>query len=146
MVTEKKLGEITSLNEYGAALAQRYEGVCTSRVWRQMQATGTASPDGQLAMVDLTFDDGTAKRFFAGTAHTEGGTVRFDLLDDPSEVEPPVPCCELRTMPYSEVCMHMRVAGKAMWTHRQPGGMVQLYDEAGRKFSFPIVLGEAGLR
>lgn len=50
-------------------------------------------------------------------------------------------------LPYSEVCMHMKIAGKTM-----TGGllrnelMVQLYDDDGRHFSFPITCGEAGWR
>jgi hypothetical protein len=62
---------------------------------------------------------------------------------------------ELREMPYSEVCMHMRVAGRRMWIAGADGPlyggidivarMIQLYDEHGRKFSAPITRGEAGL-
>jgi hypothetical protein len=48
------------------------------------------------------------------------------------------------TMPYSEVCMHMRVAGKQMIVERR-GYMAQLYTLAGNKFSFPITDGEAGI-
>lgn len=50
-------------------------------------------------------------------------------------------------MPYSEVCMHMRIAGKVMrgelLDRQYP--MVQLYDVDGRKYSSPITTGEAGL-
>lgn len=59
------------------------------------------------------------------------------------------------TLPYSEVCMHMRVAGREMWVAGADGPlyggvdiaarMVQLYDETGRKFSMPITRGEAGV-
>jgi hypothetical protein len=58
----------------------------------------------------------------------------------------------LLEMPFSEVCMHMRIAGKPMWAapcpvERDPRGqMAQLYDLEGRKFSFPITRGEAGYR
>ena len=63
-------------------------------------------------------------------------------------------------MPYSEVCMHMRVAGKVMTVTVQDGGrMAQLWDtpprpashrperpyRPGVKFSFPITTGEAGI-
>jgi hypothetical protein len=49
------------------------------------------------------------------------------------------------TLPHSEVCMHMRVAGKPMWVEPLPNGMAQLYDESGSPFSFPITRGEAGI-
>lgn len=56
------------------------------------------------------------------------------------------------TLPYSEVCMHMRVAGTAMKaelfqviTCRTHYGMVQLYSEDGSMFSDPITTGEAGI-
>lgn len=53
----------------------------------------------------------------------------------------------LNYMPYSEVCMHMRIAGKPMackLVGDRP--MVQLYDITTREpFSFPITAGEAGL-
>jgi hypothetical protein len=48
-------------------------------------------------------------------------------------------------LPYSEVCMHLRVAGTRMRARLLPGGMVQLLDAGGREFSFPITAGEAGL-
>jgi hypothetical protein len=48
-------------------------------------------------------------------------------------------------LPHSEVCMHMKVAGKRMVCGLLPGAtMVQLYDEDGRHFSAPITAGEAG--
>lgn len=49
-------------------------------------------------------------------------------------------------LPYSEVCVHMRVAGKPMWVSPVGAMMAQLYELDGRKFSFPITRGEAGLR
>src|SRR5438067_1423729 len=51
-------------------------------------------------------------------------------------------------LPYSEVCMHMRVAGKFMRVQVLPEGMslmAQLYDDSGIRFSFPILLSEAGI-
>lgn len=52
----------------------------------------------------------------------------------------------LRTveLPYSEVCMHMRVAGKEMDVALLSTGMCQLFDADGRPFSMPITRGEAG--
>lgn len=57
-------------------------------------------------------------------------------------------------MPYSEVCMHMQVAGRDMECEliqnryfngeEAPGQMVQIYDAGGRPFSAPITTGEAG--
>ena len=48
-------------------------------------------------------------------------------------------------LPYSEVCMHLRVAGTRMRARLQPNGMVQLLDADGRDVSFPITAAEAGL-
>src|SRR5437764_280118 len=50
-------------------------------------------------------------------------------------------------LPYSEVCMHMGVAGKEMWVRvcGESMNMAQLYDDQGRKFSAPITVGEAGV-
>lgn len=49
-------------------------------------------------------------------------------------------------MPWSEVCMHMGIAGKWMLAERLPTGMVQLYTLDAKPFSFPIGAGEAGMR
>jgi hypothetical protein len=48
-------------------------------------------------------------------------------------------------LPYSEVCMHLRVAGTRMHARLEPSGMVQLLGPDGSPFSFPITAGEAGL-
>jgi len=53
-------------------------------------------------------------------------------------------------LPCSEVCMSLRVAGRTMryaLAANPRGGdpAVQLLDDDGRPFSFPITLGEAGL-
>jgi len=48
-------------------------------------------------------------------------------------------------LPYSEVCMHLRVAGTRMRARLVADGMVQLLDPEGREFSFPITAAEAGL-
>lgn len=48
-------------------------------------------------------------------------------------------------LPYSEVCMHMRVAGKRMdvqFLSERNGA--QLLNANGSRFSFPILPGEAG--
>jgi len=51
-------------------------------------------------------------------------------------------------LPYSEVCMSLRVAGRRMRCEIQAperrAPMVQLLDDDGRPFSFPITLAEAG--
>jgi hypothetical protein len=49
-------------------------------------------------------------------------------------------------LPYSEVCMHLRVAGTRMRARLLETGMVQLLDPDGGDFSFPINAAEAGLR
>jgi hypothetical protein len=48
-------------------------------------------------------------------------------------------------LPYSEVCVHLRVAGTRVRARLQANGMVQLLDPDGREFSFPITAAEAGL-
>jgi hypothetical protein len=48
-------------------------------------------------------------------------------------------------LPYSEVCMHLRVAGTRMRARLQPNRMVQLLQPDGTDFSFPITDSEAGL-
>lgn len=48
------------------------------------------------------------------------------------------------TLPYSEVCMSMRVAGKEMTVDVLAQG-AQIIDADGRPFSFPISHGEAGI-
>jgi len=50
----------------------------------------------------------------------------------------------LLTMPYTEVCVHLHVAGKLMMCELIGETVVQLYDDKGRKFSFPITRTEAG--
>jgi hypothetical protein len=49
-------------------------------------------------------------------------------------------------LPYSEVCMHLRVAGTRMHARLLANEMVQLLDPDGREFSFPITAAEAGLQ
>lgn len=47
-------------------------------------------------------------------------------------------------MPYSEVCMHLGVAGKEMLTQYVGNHMVQILNDDGSPVSFPITMGEAG--
>lgn len=54
--------------------------------------------------------------------------------------------CLVIAMPYSEVCMHMGIAGKGMLVEPLDNGMAQLYDpDTGAAFSAPITKGEAGI-
>lgn len=56
------------------------------------------------------------------------------------------PCgCRLTELPYSEVCMHMRVAGRTMWVRTVSPWMAQIIADDGRPFGAPITRGEAGL-
>lgn len=48
-------------------------------------------------------------------------------------------------LPYSEVCMYMRVAGKRMRVTVLDGGMAQLWGDFDSPYSFPITWGEAGI-
>ena len=49
-------------------------------------------------------------------------------------------------MPYSEVCMHMKVAGKKMkFKFLEHNKMVQLLKDDGSPFSSPITQGEGGI-
>jgi hypothetical protein len=60
---------------------------------------------------------------------------------------PPIAGAVRVTLPYSEVCMHMRVAGKEMWVLPLPNSsMAQLLNEDGSRFSIPVTRGEAGVR
>lgn len=52
---------------------------------------------------------------------------------------------QLLELPYSEVCMHMRLAGRLRWVAPLDRGMSQIYDHDGRPHSFPILRSEAGL-
>lgn len=49
------------------------------------------------------------------------------------------------TLPYSEVCMFMRIAGKRMTVTLVGNHAVQLLNDNGSDFSFPITSGEAGV-
>jgi hypothetical protein len=48
-------------------------------------------------------------------------------------------------LPHSEVCMHMRLAGKTRWAAPVGEHMAQIYSDDGSRFSAPVTLGEAGL-
>jgi hypothetical protein len=48
-------------------------------------------------------------------------------------------------LPFSEICMHLRVAGTRMRARLEPNQMVQLLQPDGSQFSFPITAAEAGL-
>ena len=47
-------------------------------------------------------------------------------------------------LPYSEVCMHMRVAGTVMEVELTASGSAQLWKDR-EKFSSPVLPGEAGI-
>ena len=49
-------------------------------------------------------------------------------------------------LPFSEVCMHLRVAGQVRWVAPVGATAAQIYDDDGRAFSIPITRSEAGLR
>jgi hypothetical protein len=56
-------------------------------------------------------------------------------------------------LPFSEVCMHMRVAGQVMtveviggtYADGRPSFTAQLHRDDGQPFSFPILTAEAGI-
>ena len=48
-------------------------------------------------------------------------------------------------LPHSEVCMHMRVAGKRMNVQVLSHRSAQLLNDDGTPFSFPILAVEAGI-
>jgi hypothetical protein len=50
------------------------------------------------------------------------------------------------TLPYSEVCCHMRVAGQIRQVRVTAEHMAQILNADGSPCSFPVTLGEAGLR
>jgi len=49
-------------------------------------------------------------------------------------------------LPFSEVCMHLRVAGQQRWVAPLGPNAAQIYDDDGRPYSIPITRSEAGLR
>lgn len=51
----------------------------------------------------------------------------------------------LVTLPHSEVCVDMGVAGTRMFAVLTEEGMAQLYTLAGERFSFPVTRSEAGV-
>lgn len=50
-----------------------------------------------------------------------------------------------KVMPHSEVCMHMRIAGREMAFALLNDGSVQLLNDDATHFSIPITNGEAGV-
>ncbi len=68
-------------------------------------------------------------------------TKTFDIIH---KIDNELGDTRVLTLPYSEVNMSMRVAGKTMVGRLTNSGMVQLYDENERPFSAPITRGEAG--
>ena len=48
-------------------------------------------------------------------------------------------------LPHTEVCMHLQVAGRTRWVAPVEGGMAQIYNDSGSRFSAPVTRGEAGL-
>ena len=57
-----------------------------------------------------------------------------------------IPAGALRVeLPASEACMQMRVSGRVMWVEPLEQHMAQLWTDEGKRFSFPITAGEAGL-
>jgi hypothetical protein len=48
-------------------------------------------------------------------------------------------------LPHTEVCMHFRLAGLTRWVAPVDGGMAQIYNDSGSRFSAPVTRGEAGL-
>lgn len=55
------------------------------------------------------------------------------------------PGLQLVDLPFSEVCIHMRICGQCMYVQPLPNGMAQILHADGRHFSFPVTWGEAGL-
>ena len=50
-----------------------------------------------------------------------------------------------KVMPHSEVCLHMRIAGRTMAFALLNNGGVQLHNDDETPFSIPITNGEAGI-
>lgn len=59
--------------------------------------------------------------------------------------QPDCPLAVRVELPFSEVCMHMRVAGRLMLVRPLPDGMAQILNEDGSPFSAPVTRAEAGL-
>lgn len=76
-------------------------------------------------------------------AHIRGAISHLALILRVA-VQPPDDAV-LAVMPYSEACMHLKVAGHLVWVQPLDQNMAQLYQLDGSKLSFPITQGEAGL-
>lgn len=99
------------------------------------------------------YDNHTAERLadeadWEQERREELGYMEENLAEQGREAIPPAGVPQdavLVQLPYSEVCMHMGVAGTKMWVVPVGHNMAQLYDLEGRKFSMPITCGEAGI-
>lgn len=76
--------------------------------------------------------------------NTVQGEAQIIRISQHIEETYPKPERRLLHLPYSEVCMHMKVAGTTMFGDLVSPTMVQLVDYEGHDFSFPITVGEAG--
>jgi hypothetical protein len=54
-------------------------------------------------------------------------------------------CGRLIELPWTEVCMHLGIAGRLRWVVPVNDRLAQVYDPAGRVFSAPILRSEAGI-
>jgi hypothetical protein len=49
------------------------------------------------------------------------------------------------TLPYSEVCMHLKVASQTRYVRVEENQMAQILNDDMSPFSFPVTWGEAGI-
>lgn len=63
----------------------------------------------------------------------------------PRKVYVPVGERVLKEMPYSEVCMFMKISGTNMVVEPQANGMAKVLNSFGQPYCPPITCGEAGL-
>ncbi len=79
-----------------------------------------------------------------GRAQRELVTILDGMLANPGVTRVAIGERVRVRLPHSEVCMHLRVAGQVREVEVLEHG-AQILDEDGRRFSFPITHGEAGI-
>jgi hypothetical protein len=121
--------------------------------WRESRRNGVELLDWDIGWGSVSDQNGMNTAFrvlelpYRFDRDSRGGGPRITQLASSNGSSPyRLPANAQRVvLPHSEVCMHMRVAGEAMWVAPVGAYMAQLYDDGGRKFSIPITRGEAGL-
>jgi hypothetical protein len=105
------------------------------------------TPDGRWCMASYSEGDFGVEVYDDETAYRQGerGARQFDVDRTGWRPAGVSELARLVVVAYSEVAMHMRVAGRLMWAEPVGDDACQLYTPDGEKFSAPILRAEAGL-